>query len=151
MRDAVRGGPGLHSKRFLAPRYRRRVAARQQDYRRTLAHSGGGHGWFVDDHGAGRVGQIAGDAGHHPRGGLAGRERDGQSDRARRLDDGMVGTPTREGEKARRPGASQTVDDDVGDGGAAARHFFAKPSNTGRMRSSALLRLASEFAYENRR
>ena len=100
---------------------------------------------------AGRIDQIPGDTGHDPRAGLAGREHDRQSDRARRLEDGMVSTPAHEAEEAWRPGAAETVDDDVGDGGAASRHFFAKPSNTGRMRSSALVRFASEFAYENRR
>ncbi len=63
----------------------------------------------------------------------------------------MVGTPAREAEEARRPGPAQTVDDDVGDGGAAPRHFFAKLSNTGRIRSSAFVRFASELAYEKRR
>jgi len=51
----------------------------------------------------------------------------------------------READEIRRAGASQAVDDDVGDGRTTG-HFFAKLSNTGRMRSSALFRLVSEFA-----
>jgi len=49
-------------------------------------------------------------------------------------------------EEARGPGPRETVDDDVGDGRQRVRLW-----KTGRMRSRASRRFASEFAYENRR
>ncbi len=97
------------------------MAARDHDHRRTRRREGDGRGDRVrrvaDDHGAGRVEQIAGDGGDDAGGRLAGYEPDGQSDRARRIEDGNVGaTGARQADEMRRPGAPQTVDDDVGDG-----------------------------------
>ena len=153
VRDSMRGRLGLDPQCLLASGHGRRVTARDQDHRRAGQRSRGSGGdglrRLADDHRAGRVDEIGGDRGDDARARLAGHQRDGQSDRARRLEDRKVGVAARQADETRRPGTPQTVDDDVGDGGP--RHLAAKPSNTGRMRSSAFLRLASEFAYENRR
>src|SRR5262249_14251734 len=110
----------------------------------------GGGGRGADARRAGRFDEIARDRGDRARAAGTGREHHGKLDRPRGVEQGKLGAPARESQHARRPGAPQAVDDDVGDGGAA-RHFFAKLSKTGRMRSSAFFRLASEFAYENLR
>ena len=151
--DPVRGRLRLHPERFLAPGHGRRMAARDQDDGRPAQHSERRRrdGRLLSDHhGAGCVDEVAGDRGDRAGTSLARGEHHGQPGRARRVEDREVGALARDADDTRCPGASQAVDDDVG-GGGTARHFFAKLSNTGRIRSSAFRRFASEFAYENRR
>jgi len=121
------------------------MAARDQHDRPALERPLEGVRRIADRHGAGRVGKITGHRGHDTCAGSARREHNRHSDRTRRGEEGEIGSPGRVADEVRRPGASQAVDDDVGDGRTTS-HFFAKLSNTGRMRSSAFFRLASEFA-----
>ena len=124
--DPVRGGLGLDAERFLAGEHGGRVPAGQQDHGRAIqqplddARDGGRDARPRPDHDrAGRVDEIAGDRGHDARGGLAGRERQRKPAGARRLDQREVGPSARDTEDARRSGALQAVDDNLGDGRTA--------------------------------
>ncbi len=73
---------------------------------------------------------------------------EGQAAGARGLEDFQIGSTARHAEEARDLGPEQPLDDQLGDGGHASECGYAPASraSTGRIRSSALRRLASEFA-----
>ena len=137
--DPVRRRLGLDSERFLASGHGRRMAARQQDHRRAVAHCVG-HGRrrrrdrraLAEHDRAGCIDEVSGDRGHDARAGLARGERDGKTGRARGIEQRPVGARPRDGEETRSPGASEAVDDDVGDSATAHAPRAAVTSRSAR-------------------
>src|SRR2546425_838163 len=155
------GGPARRRRRVqgearLAPVHALRMAIGHEDHRGAIEggtrdagrRRGDAGTWRGEGH-ARRAHEVACHRRHDARRGLVVRQHDGQPTPPRRLDEGELRATARHAEDPRRPGTLEAVDDHVGDGRRA--HAFARLSKTGRIRSSAERRFASEFAYERRR